>query len=795
MQEAEFKTSGNNADVAFPGVAQVVVLKSGSNTFHGSVHGNYENPSFQSNNLSPALAGPPSNLKFTNPLVDPGYYDYSADLGGRIITDKLWFYGGYSKQALYEGSVGYVGGPGKGCSAVTAWIASQCPTAQLATIFARLPQYTAKLSYQMRPSVKLIGSWMYDVKYIPNDAGTPFVPLPASRYEDLPSWTWKGEVQVVRPHWLLDILGGAGNAHPHYIPQPASEIAKYGFTKGSGFAGDPPQEDLFNKLFTGTNNQVYYHVYDRHQLTGDFSYLPSKPFLGGTHQVKVGSNFTFEEGDTQVLKEYPSGNYLLLFNSPNANTNTPTPAQITVYNYPVVPQNQLHSQAVYVTDTWAFRRVSLNLGVRGERYHSYYPAQSTNPGQFSTVFPSQKYPGATVLTWVDVVPRAGAAWDVRGNGKTVAKASFGMFGDTMGFLYANLYNPEGIQSATYPWNGPCAPTDPVAPVEFPCDVTPSYLATLPSLAPISQTGGTSQVVNRDLKQDKTYEYVFRVERELVPNMSVSAGYIRHSLYNLFNSATNGGSIAPTTSYTNNGILVGHPYSSYSLPATGYSYTLNGVKTPVTVYTYPAGSGTTSNEFLNNPSGRPDVFNTLELALTKRYSNKWNGSASFWLTKNHRWINGLAGMGIGSPNDDAFPIDNTWNWEARGNGYYKLPRGFNFSSFFRATSGTYGQLTGAFGPTAVPVASGGNNQKLNQGSVTMRLGSFGQYQGPMIEVLNLKAAKVFTVKDRYNFEANFQVFNTLNSNAAVATSYLASTFGAVTTIVSARVYRIGGVFSF
>jgi hypothetical protein len=28
----------------------------------------------------------------------------------------------------------------------------------------------------------------------------------------------------------------------------------------------------------------------------------------------------------------------------------------------------------------------------------------------------------------------GAAWDVTGNGKTVAKASWGMFGDTMGSL-------------------------------------------------------------------------------------------------------------------------------------------------------------------------------------------------------------------------------------------------------------------------------------------------------------------------------------------------------------------------
>jgi len=39
--EAEFKTSGNNADVAFAGVAQVVVLRSGSNQFHGGVRGSY----------------------------------------------------------------------------------------------------------------------------------------------------------------------------------------------------------------------------------------------------------------------------------------------------------------------------------------------------------------------------------------------------------------------------------------------------------------------------------------------------------------------------------------------------------------------------------------------------------------------------------------------------------------------------------------------------------------------------------------------------------------------------------
>ena len=390
-------------------------------------------------------------------------------------------------------------------------------------------------------------------------------------------------------------------------------------------------------------------------------------------------------------------------------------------------------------------------------------------------------------------PVPGAAWDLRGNGKTVIKASFGMFGDTMGFLYANLYNPEGIQTKTYPWNAAsgatCASTDPLAPEEFNCDVTPAYLANLPNLTAISSTGGSNQLVNLNLSQDKTYEYVVRAERQLIPNVSLSAGYIRHSLYNLFDAATNGGSSAATTSYTSNGILVGHAYSSYSIADT-YSYTLNGTTTPVTVYTYTAGTGSSSSEFLNNPTSRPDIYNTFEVAVTKQFSKRWNGSTSFWMTKNHRWINGLAGTGVGSPNDDAFPLDDTWNWEARENVYFKLPWGFNVSDFFRATSGTHGQLTSTFGPAA---PTGGT--KLSQGSVNLRLGPFGQFQGPVIEVLNLKFAKVFTLHDKYKFEANFQLYNTLNSNAAVATSYAATTFGAVTSIVSPRVFRIGGIFSF
>ena len=661
LEEVEFKTSGNNADVAFPGVDQISRDEVRLELFSwlGS-RGVRKARTFRATTLRPALAGPPSNLKFGNPLADPGYYEYGADVGGRIIRDKLWFYGGYSKQYVSQQSVGLVGGPGAGCAPVVAWIAAQCPTAKPATIFAFLPEYNWKVSYQFKPSIKIIGSEMRGSKHIPNQNSSTLSPLPTDLFENEPDSVWKIEVQIVHPHWLIDAVGGYAGTHPGYIPEPASEIGVYGFTNGSAFAGDPPQEDLFNKLFTGTSNQVIYHIYDRHEMTETFSYLPSGKFLGGTHQLKFGTTWDWEEGDTQILNEYPSGDYLLLFNSANAAVTTPTPFEITVYNYPNKPINLLHAQAGFVTDTWALNHVTLNVGVRGERYNSFYPQQVETAGQFADVFPTTTVQHTNALTWVDVVPRAGAAWDIRGDGKTVLKGSFGMFGDTMGFLYSNLYNPASVQSKTYKWTGPCAPTAPLAAVEWNCDVTPAFLTTLPSLTPVTQTGGSSQIDNTNLKQDKTYEYVVKLERQLVPNVSLSVSYIHHQIYNLFDFTTNGGSIGPTTTYStisnNTGIAVGHPYGSYTLPAT-FTYKLNGVTSaPVTVYTYPTGTTScdqsitplcTANELLNTPSSRPDSYNSIEVALTKRFSKKWNGLASFWATKDHRWINGLSGL-AGSP---------------------------------------------------------------------------------------------------------------------------------------------------
>ena len=733
VEEASFKTSGNNADVAFGGVYQQMIMKSGGNAFHGSVEGDYENKKWQSNNVSEDLAA--KGFSITNPTTR--YYDVNGDLGGYIVKNKLWFYGGASKQEIDQLQIGYVKGP----NAAGCWT---CPDAPPGTVIRILKQQYSKLSWQASPATKVIGTFVHAEKVTPFFGFGATTPEPSTRVQSQPTRTWKVGVQnTPNSRMFIDSAFGFCCYETNYTPQP-----------GTAVTGNAASQEITTNILTGPLGAIPGTIADRWQGRTSFSYVT------GSHRLKIGTDLNWERQDSTRPNEYPSGSYTLFFNRG-------LPTEIRTYNTPTVPIDRLFSQAAFATDTWTRGRVTLSYGLRWERYRNFYPDQTKAAGQFSI---EQRFKGADVLTWTDVVPRAGMNWDVTGDGKTSLKTFFGIFGDTMGADFSQTYNPNSEVTTRYRWSGPCVVT-PFKNVSYnlpntSCDYLPGSVDFSPTGKDyISATGGSNTLPNPDLKQNKNYEVSVRLDRQLVANVGVGFAYVYHRHTNWYDTGV---------------VNVARPYEVWNIPVV-LTDPFNGQQ--VTLYTYPAayaGAAFNQNKVLNATNDRPDYYHSFELTAIKRLSRKWNLSSSLWMTKTHQWIRATPT----SPNDDRFAINDTWAWEARADANYRFPWDVNASANLRAASGAQGQRTQTF-----------TDPRLLQGTVTLRMEEFGAQQGPVVPVTSIRLAKKVRAAHGYAVDVNFSVFNLINSSAPVALSYLSGTFGRITDILAPRVARIGIQFSF
>ena len=93
VQEAEVITGGYNAEYGrATGAIVNVITKSGSNEIHGSVFGHYEPGAFTASATTIRREGTAIDA-----AVDQDYrYDLGAEVGGPIVTDKLWFHVGFA---------------------------------------------------------------------------------------------------------------------------------------------------------------------------------------------------------------------------------------------------------------------------------------------------------------------------------------------------------------------------------------------------------------------------------------------------------------------------------------------------------------------------------------------------------------------------------------------------------------------------------------------------------------------------------------------------------------------------
>jgi hypothetical protein len=668
------------------------------------------------------------------------YYDVSGDLGGRLIRDRLWFYGAAVRQELVTGLLGFAKDPG----ADGVYLTSDDTQADTLT---RLDNQTLKLSYQMAPKYKLIGVYQRGIKYLPDGAqdGTRLRPFEATTNYNFRSIVSKGELQgTPTDRLLVNIVGGYFGYNADYTAQ-------------SDTPGNPSREDLETTLFTGPTNSASKRPVWRWQSEGSVSYFANQTKTG-KHDLKAGYTLYFEGTGTSYLNK-ASGNYLLIFDHGAA-------SQITTYSYPVDPVSKMRSLGVYLKDAWTIGpRLTANIGVRWDRYNAYVPEQTKVQGQFGG---AGSFPEVNALTWSRPVPRIGASWDVAGNGKTVVKGTYGLFNYSPGAGFASAYNQNALTSTTYRWRDLNGNRDYDA-GEVNLDTNgPDF---------VSVTGASNNLLNPDLKQPMTTEATASLEHELLPNIAIRGTYVYKREHNLYRQ-----------------INVLRPVGVWDTPITRIDPGPDGVLGNgddgglVTVYDYPAayrGSKFVGNQYQNSPNN--DTYNSIEGGITKRTSKRWGLIASLGATKNHRWLASPAS----TPADLAFPVDNTWTWYGRISGSYQLPYDFSLGLLLQSQSGTPGQRTYVFRQT-----SPSGPALVSSTTITQNLGEFGDVKGPAVNTMNLRLSKEFRLAQTNRFGLEINLYNVMNSNAATATTYVSgATYGYVTAILPPRIIRFGVKYDF
>ena len=393
--------------------------------------------------------------------------------------------------------------------------------------------------------------------------------VPSSVQQYTGNWTW-----TPNSTWVNEFRGGYGFLHASTASADGNLFPVNPWPNGYGFNSgiDPAKYPLYGGLpnITFSDFNSYLGAGKRTGVRGpegNFSLLDNVAYLRGKHAFKFGFQFIDIIYDNNAYN-YANGQikfkHLENFLDGNAKG-----GNLLVGDPNVVAR--AHWFALFAQDDFRLStRVTLNLGLRWE-YQAPPVEQNNYEGTFvPTVDPlttfavQQAGPGTSVPNiynpdYADFSPRAGLAWDVRGDGKTVVRAGFSLMrnpeivGEYIGFAPFGANVPSiGLQTSgtavnahtaeafplsgsniTWTIAGPVLPVGSVLNVTNGKGVTANYTG-VTCLAPTDTVNGvnpvippacSTQAVNPNFKQPYSIQWNLDIQRAITNNLTFEIAYI------------------------------------------------------------------------------------------------------------------------------------------------------------------------------------------------------------------------------------------------------------------------------
>jgi len=300
-----------------------------------------------------------------------------------------------------------------------------------------------------------------------------------------------------------------------------------------------PYQIFPNTLTTGQNiNTPQTTEQRKFQFRDDFSWHASGMGLG--HDLKAGINFINEPRlfiTFNTAKGVPQYTHL-----DNRVTGPIQQVQVSDGNsFANLPTRQY---GIYLQDDWrAFDRITLNLGLRYDYVSGVQFDQSGNPnfvtlqaagaaGRFANVVGMEDFGKTPQNDRNNIQPRAGVAWDVRGNGRDVVRAGWGIYTD---FGYTNSNGLFAAADALSPGFGPVFQATNTAGLRNPDGSFYQVGQPLTNLRnEITNPGHplVGQVVSPRLEQPEQWQTVAGISHQLTDAIVVSGDYVHSDGKNL-----------------------------------------------------------------------------------------------------------------------------------------------------------------------------------------------------------------------------------------------------------------------
>jgi len=757
FEEFQVGGSGSGADSYGGGANLSITIKSGGDRFSGNWYSDYLGKDTISNNVPDAFRTANNRDEdgfFSSTALNRGnpvnkQYDINFNVGGPIVKQKAWFFYSYRLNDQYKTTLG-------------------------SDVLARSKlsnNYTFKGTFQLNSSNQIIGFLNKRNKLQElRDFAPPLVPIEAARYQASRNYPWKMEwTSVLGSRAFLDVL--YGNWYNFFPLDP---------TDAHGFATSvvPGRIDTGNNQRTGYHDSYQDQKRYKPQFYTTLSYFQDGGH--GSHDLKMG--FDWKRDRRQFGRAQP---YDIHYRDLNGSVN-----ELEIYNSPNTSTNDVVYTAGYLSDNWKFsNRLTFNLGIRFEKYNDSFPEQVMTPNGLpqlanwpTTLNPTERaryfnliapvtVQAREVASTFNVAPRAGFAYDLTGDNRTVVKMYYGRFYFNSADTLADLENPVGNARLRYQF----------------LDANGNRLLDGPQeLGLFRQAlGGAGTVdVDDNIKRPFSQEISTHFEREITGGLSGRASYVYKNVRDEW------AEIDPTRDAAMTIPIQVRDIGVDGVANTADDQILNLLDRPAStpqtrLYTNPT-----------DPAFNSD-FHTVEVALNRRFSGRWMVLTSYaytWLDQFHAAVTGVGAL-------DALSTARTYNWRSNQRlfgdegketstlwnyklvGRYTMPWQIGTSASLKVQSGRQ------FGRSLSFAFPGDGTQNVRVEEVTSN-------RAPTVNIFDIRVDKSFTFGKYGRLTGVIDVFNAFNAGTVTNFSTVTgATYKRVIGILDPRVVRFGARFDF